>query len=80
MTCRYFFACSSVGLGAAALLSGAATHPKTGGLPDLPHFAPKAKRVADSNGTTVHLQKSPVKPSCDAATVYAAAEGLRPFR
>src|SRR4029453_15656543 len=48
MTRRHFFARSSVGLGTAALaslLSGAETNPKTGGLVDLPHFAPKAKRV-----------------------------------
>src|SRR5215475_9014711 len=46
MTRRHFFASSSVGLGTAALaslLSGADS--KTGGLPDLPHFAPKAKCV-----------------------------------
>jgi hypothetical protein len=48
MTRRHFFARSSAGLGTvalASLLNGAETHPKTGGLPDLPHFAPKAKRV-----------------------------------
>src|SRR6266545_3642326 len=48
MTRRHFFARNSVGLGTAALaslLNGAETHPKAGGLPDLPHFAPKAKRV-----------------------------------
>ncbi len=48
MTRRHFFARGSAGLGTAALaslLSGAETHSKMGGLPDLPHFAPKAKRV-----------------------------------
>src|SRR5262244_3428214 len=48
MTRRHFFACSSSGLGTAALaslLTAAETHSKTGGLPDLPHFAPRAKRV-----------------------------------
>ena len=48
MTRRHFFARGSAGLGTAALaslLSGAETHSKTGGLEDLPHFAPKAKRV-----------------------------------
>src|ERR1041385_5552245 len=54
MTRRHFFARNSVGLGTAALASllsssgfaaGVVTRSKTGGLPDLPHFAPKAKRV-----------------------------------
>ena len=54
MTRRHFFARNSVGLGTAALASllnsngfaaGVDTRSKTGGLPDLPHFAPKAKRV-----------------------------------
>ena len=43
-----FFARGSAGLGTAALaslLNGAETHSKTGGLEDLPHFAPEAKRV-----------------------------------
>src|SRR5258706_451036 len=53
MTRRHFFARNSVGLGTAALASllsssgfaaGVETNPKTGGLADLPHFAPKAKR------------------------------------
>src|SRR5437667_6690367 len=54
MTRRHFFARNSVGIGSAALASllggtGSAatvdTNPKTGGLADLPHFPPKAKRV-----------------------------------
>src|SRR5580704_15303984 len=54
MTRRHFFARNSVGIGTAALASllgsngfGATveTKPKTGGLPGLPHFPPKAKRV-----------------------------------
>ncbi len=52
MTRRHFFGRSALGLGAAALASllperaaaGPATSP-TGGLPGLPHFAPKAKRA-----------------------------------
>jgi hypothetical protein len=46
MTRRHFFGRSSVGLGAAALrtlLAGKAE--AAGGLPDLPHFPPTAKRV-----------------------------------
>jgi hypothetical protein len=53
LTRRQFFARSSTGIGVAALASllspeafagGSETNLKTGGLPDLPHFAPKAKR------------------------------------
>ncbi|HZY86768.1 MAG TPA: DUF1501 domain-containing protein [Gemmataceae bacterium] len=52
MTRRHFFGRSALGLGAAALASllphraaaAPATSP-TGGLPGLPHFAPKAKRA-----------------------------------
>src|SRR5947207_8848927 len=52
MTRRHFFGRTAVGLGTAALtsllpsrvLSAQQTSP-TGGLPDLPHFAPKAKRA-----------------------------------
>src|SRR5712692_4505340 len=54
MTRRHFFGLSSTGIGTAALASllepslfaGAMdVNPKTGGLPGLPHFPPKAKRV-----------------------------------
>jgi hypothetical protein len=51
LTRRHFFGRSALGLGTAALASllparaGAATTSPTGGLPDLPHFAPKAKRA-----------------------------------
>jgi Protein of unknown function (DUF1501) len=51
LTRRHFFSRASTGIGIAALASllnrdlAAATQPATGGLPDLPHFAPKAKRV-----------------------------------
>jgi hypothetical protein len=51
-TRRHFFSRTSTGLGIPALASllspnlfGAAADPQTGGLPGLPHFAPKAKRV-----------------------------------
>src|SRR5260370_39767965 len=52
ITRRHFFGRSAVGLGTAALASlipspvqaAAGTSP-TGGLADLPHFAPKAKRA-----------------------------------
>jgi hypothetical protein len=52
LTRRHFFARGALGLGTAALASLLAEHADakpgvspTGGLPDLPHFAPKAKRA-----------------------------------
>jgi hypothetical protein len=54
MTRRHFFSRTSTGIGIAALASllepklfasGAVTAPRTGGLPDLPHFTPTAKHV-----------------------------------
>jgi hypothetical protein len=50
MTRRHFFGRSAFGLGAAALASllpsrAAANEKRIGGLPELPHFAPKAKRA-----------------------------------
>src|SRR5208282_1250936 len=52
MTRRHFFGRSALGLGAAALatimpgqLSAGETVKPVGGLPGLPHFAPKAKRA-----------------------------------
>lgn len=47
LTRRQFFSKSAVGIGAAALAS--LLEPQAlaaGGLPGIPHFAPKAKRVA----------------------------------
>ena len=52
VTRRHFFAKGALGLGAAALASlwpsaaqAAAAPSRTGGLPQLPHFAPRAKRA-----------------------------------
>jgi hypothetical protein len=49
MTRRHFFGRGALGLGAAALAAivpgRAAAATQTGGLPDLPHFAPKARRA-----------------------------------
>jgi len=52
VTRRHFFKRGSLGLGTAALASmtpsqplSAAATPTIGGLPELPHFAPKAKRA-----------------------------------
>src|SRR6188508_1912405 len=50
LTRRHFFKQGAVGLGGAALSSllpcrGVAAEKAVGGMPDLPHFAPKAKRA-----------------------------------
>src|SRR3954464_11892203 len=50
LTRRHFFQTAGIGLGSAALSSllpgrAAAEQKVIGGLPDLPHFAPKAKRA-----------------------------------
>jgi len=45
ITRRHFFAKTSSGIGVAALASLMAPESKGAGLPGLPHFAPKAKRV-----------------------------------
>src|SRR5438270_2590179 len=48
MTRRHFFGRSAMGLGTAALSSLMTSRPAqaaSGGLPGLPHFAPKAKRA-----------------------------------
>ena len=44
-TRRHFFGRSAYGLGIAALADLMAEELPSGGLPDVPHFAPKAKRV-----------------------------------
>ncbi len=74
-TRRQFFGRSAMGLGTAALASllgregwaaaGATPgRPKFGGLPDLPHFAPKAKRVIYlfQNGAPSHVDLFDYKP------------------
>src|SRR5437660_530335 len=55
MTRRHFFGRTALGLGAAALASllpnrgradeASTVNPQTGGLPNLPHFSPKARRA-----------------------------------
>jgi hypothetical protein len=45
MTRRYFFGKAGTGLGIAALANLLEASEQTAGLPGLPHFAPKAKRV-----------------------------------
>jgi hypothetical protein len=47
LTRRYFFGRAATGLGIPALVSllNPAAHAREGGLPGLPHFAPKAKRA-----------------------------------
>ena len=45
LTRRHFFGLASTGIGTAALASLLAQDAAAGGLPGLPHFPPKAKRV-----------------------------------
>src|SRR5690242_15094860 len=67
---RHFFGRSAVGIGTAALASllardaAAAGRQGTGGLPSLPHFAPKAKRVIYlfQNGAPTHVDLFDYKP------------------
>jgi Protein of unknown function (DUF1501) len=71
LTRRQFFGRSALGLGTAALgtlLAGGKSSGETarlsGGLPDLPHFAPKAKRVIYlfQNGAPSHVDLFDYKP------------------
>jgi hypothetical protein len=71
LTRRQFFGRTSVGIGTAALatllgqeLFGATPAPATGGLPGLPHFAPKAKRVIYlmQGGAPSHVDLFDYKP------------------
>jgi hypothetical protein len=71
LTRRHFFGRAALGLGTAALATltagrtGAAT--VTGGLPDLPHFAPKAKRAIYlfMNGGPSQMDMFDYKPAMD---------------
>ena len=80
LTRRLFFAKSAVGLGTAALASlldrdlfgasaspGASIASPRGGLPGVPHFAPKAKRVIYmlQNGAPPHLDMFDYKPGLE---------------
>ncbi len=71
LTRRQLFGRTAVGVGAAALgtllnksLPAAATTTNHGGLPGLPHFAPKAKRVIYlfQNGAPTHVDLFDYKP------------------
>jgi hypothetical protein len=70
LTRRQFFGRSALGVGTAALASllgkdlGAATSERVGGLPGIPHFAPKAKRVIYlfQNGAPSHVDLYDYKP------------------
>jgi hypothetical protein len=82
LTRRQFFSRSATGLGAAALASllerdleavipggdGSGTSKRIGGLPGLPHFAPKAKRVIYllQNGAPPHIDTFDYKPQMEA--------------
>ncbi|MEM7009955.1 MAG: DUF1501 domain-containing protein [Verrucomicrobiota bacterium] len=71
-TRRYFFQRAGLGIGGAALSSlmapGASAAAETGGLPDLPHFAPKAKRVIYlfQSGAPSQLDLFDYKPELEA--------------
>src|SRR5438309_108744 len=73
LTRRQFFSKSATGIGAAALASllkpqtFAAPVPGTGGLPGVPHFAPKAKRVIYllQNGAPPHVDMFDFKPELE---------------
>ena len=67
VTRRHFFGRSATGIGTAALasmLAQGAERNRTGGLPSLPHFAPKAKRVIYlfQNGAPSHVDLFDYKP------------------
>ncbi len=75
LTRRQFFGRSAVGVGTAALASllgrdalAAAGARRIGGLPELPHFAPKAKRVIFllQNGAPSHVDLFDYKPGLQA--------------
>ena len=75
VTRRQFFGRSAVGIGAAALASllgedrvaSARAPSSSGGLPGLPHFAPKAKRVIYmlQNGAPPHVDLFDYKPGLE---------------
>jgi hypothetical protein len=71
LTRRHFFGRTALGLGTAALASltaqRAAAATASGGLPDLPHFAPKAKRAIYlfMNGGPSQLDMFDYKPALD---------------
>jgi hypothetical protein len=71
ITRRHFFGRTALGLGTAALASLTAERTKaatvTGGLPDLPHFAPRAKRAIYlfMNGGPSQMDLFDYKPAMD---------------
>ena len=88
MTRRHFFGRSSLGLGAAALaaleagrpaFAADATDPATGGLPGLPHFAPRAKRAIYlfMNGGPSQMDLFDYKPKMDALFDKDLPESIR---
>ncbi len=83
LTRRHFFGRAALGLGTAALATltagraGAAT--ATGGLPDLPHFAPKAKRAIYlfMNGGPSQMDMFDYKPEMDKLFDKELPESIR---
>ncbi len=84
LTRREFFSKSACGLGTAALalllkrdgLAAPQTRPRLGGLPELPHFAPKARRVIYlfQNGAPTHVDLFDYKPKLKAMHGQAVPE------
>src|SRR5262245_52957113 len=83
MTRRHFFRDGAMGLGTAALATliagrGSAT-PQAGGLPGLPHFAPKAKRAIYlfMNGGPSQMDLFDYKPRMNALFDRDLPESIR---
>ncbi|MBY0523519.1 MAG: DUF1501 domain-containing protein [Gemmataceae bacterium] len=86
MTRRHFFNRTALGLGSAALtsllpnpLGGAEAAVKAGGLGDLPHFAPKAKRAIYlfMNGGPSQMDLFDYKPKMDALFDQPLPDSIR---
>ncbi len=80
MTRRHFFGLASTGIGTAALASLLAEDAQaSGGLPGLPHFPPKAKRVIYlfQHGAPSQLDLFDYKPKLQALRGHGSA-GIRP--
>src|SRR5947209_12258248 len=85
LTRRHFFSRASTGIGIAALASllnrdlAAAEHKATGGLPGLPHFAAKAKRVIYlfQSGAPSQMDLFDYKPKLDRLRGTELPESIR---
>src|SRR5688500_11154749 len=83
MTRRHFFRAGAMGLGGAALASllaePARGNERVGGLPSLPHFAPKAKRAIYlfMNGGPSQMDLLDFKPAMDRYFDQPLPESIR---